>query len=70
MKAMYRFNAIPIKILTQFFTELVANSSGIIKKPRISKSLLKDKRPSGGITMPDLELYYRTIVIKNCMVLV
>jgi hypothetical protein len=30
---------------------------------------LKDKRTSGGITMPDLALYFRAIVIKNCMVL-
>jgi hypothetical protein len=40
------------------------------KKCRIAKTLLKDKRTSGGITMSDLKLYYRTIVIKNFMVLV
>jgi hypothetical protein len=34
------------------------------KKPRKTKTLLKDKRTSGGITMPDLKLYYRAIVIK------
>jgi hypothetical protein len=34
------------------------------KKPRIAKTLLKDKRTSGGITMPDLNLYYRAIMIK------
>jgi hypothetical protein len=72
-KEIYRFNSIPIKIQTQFFNKLERAICKFIwnnKKPRIAKNLLKDKRTSGGITLPDLKLYYRAIVIKNCMVLV
>ena len=50
----------------QFFNELERAICKFIwnnKKPRITKTLLKDKRTSGRITMPDLKLYYRAIVI-------
>jgi hypothetical protein len=53
---------------TQFFNELERAIGRFIwnnKKPRIAKTLLKDKRTSGGITMLDLKLYYRAIVIKT-----
>ena len=67
-KAIYRFNAIPIKIPTQFFKELAREICKFIwnnKKPGIAKTLLKDKRTSVGITMPDPKLYYRAIVTET-----
>jgi hypothetical protein len=47
---------------TQFFQEKFIWNN---KKHRISKTVFNDKRTSGGITMPDLKLYYRAIVIKT-----
>jgi hypothetical protein len=68
VKGIYRFNAIPLKIPTQFFTELERAICKFIsndEKTRIVKPLLKYKRTSGGITMPDIKRYYRAIVIKK-----
>jgi hypothetical protein len=65
-KAIHRFNTIPIKISTQFFTDLkrtILNYILKIKKPRIAKTILYKKRTSGGITIPDFKQYYRVITI-------
>ena len=68
-KAIYRLKSIPIKILTQFFTDLGWTIFNIIWKNKqtknsIAKTVLYDKRTSEGIIIPDFKLYYRVIVIK------
>ena len=67
-KAIYRLNEISIKSQHNSSNTLERTILKFIwkgKNPRIAKTILKNKRTSGGITIPDLKLYYREIVIKT-----
>ena len=59
-KAIYRFNAIPVKLPLAFFTICMETQ----KTPN-SQSNLEKKNRAGRIRLPLFRLYYKAIVIKT-----
>ena len=67
-KAVYRFNAIPIKIPMAFFFKerenFIIKFIWYIKGLQIAQTVLK-KNKVGGLLLPDFETYYKVTIIKK-----
>ena len=67
-QAIYRLNAISIKLLMAFFTELKQKILHFVwkhKRLQTAKVILRKKNGAGGIRLPSFRLYYNATAMKT-----
>lgn len=66
-KVIYRFNACYIKILMAFYIDRKNNLEVSMEplKPKMANAVLSTVNRAGGITLPNLKLYCKAVVLKT-----
>ena len=69
LKAIHRFNAIPIKIPMVFFTKIEKKSKMCMEpqRPQTGKEIFNTKTKTGNNTLTNFKVYYKVYYSKQCV---